>query len=559
MAGSSASTSAPTHADALFSQLERWVAEKPDALSVSFLKDLKLESTDCSFAEMYRLAQCGAATYKNAGLQKGDRILIELPTSEIFAASILGAFYMGLVPAVIAPREERAGETAELEWLHQLELFNPKAVVTELPSVAHEHTLHIEPQSILLADPKQAGERVHGSDMAYVQFSSGSTGAPKALWLDMEAIVFNLEGMHRRIPVTNTHHVFSWLPVYHDMGLFGTFLLAMYVGNPLTMADPGLFARSPLLWFRVLHETGCNCTVGPPSALTGALHLLERRPIEGLDLSNCRRWLVGAEQVTPNLVRKFMTISQQFGAPDNILMPVYGMAEVTLAATVPPSPAKPRYERVDRKAFEKESLAVLAAEDAAPETILEWTACGSELDGQGMQITNENGDVLPEREVGHILLKTKSIFSGYLVDDQVVPREGDWYDTGDLGYIADGEIFVTGRSREVIIKNGRNYAPERIEELAGTVDGVGRGAAFGAFEERRQTERIVLFAEVQAKHLRDSESRDRMRLLIRNALADAHFEIDEVQLFARGTLSRTTSGKIRRKAIQKQYLEAASK
>jgi acyl-CoA synthetase (AMP-forming)/AMP-acid ligase II len=543
----------------LFSQLERWVEEKPDALSVSFLKDLKLVSTDCSFAEVYRLAQCGAATYKTAGLEKGDRVLIELPTSEIFAASILGAFYMGLVPAVIAPREERAGEMSDLEWLHQLELFDPKAVVTELPSVEHEHTLHIEPQSILAADPSRAGERVHGSEMAYVQFSSGSTGAPKALWLDMEAIVFNLEGMHRRIPVTNTHHVFSWLPVYHDMGLFGTFLLAMYIGNPLTMADPGLFARSPLLWFRVLHETDCNCTVGPPSALTGALQLLERRPIEGLDLSDCRRWLVGAEQVTPSLVRKFVEVSTQVGAPDNILMPVYGMAEVTLAATVPPSLAKPRYECVERKAFQERGLAILADHDAAPETTLEWTACGSQLDGQGMEIHDEHGKPLPEREVGHIMLKSKSLFRGYLVDDQVVAREGDWYDTGDLGYVADGEIFVTGRSREVIIKNGRNYAPERIEELAATVDGVGRGAAFGVFDERRQTERIVLFAEVQAKHLRDPENRDHMRLAIRNALAEAHFEIDEVQLFARGTLSRTTSGKIRRKAIQQQYLEGTAR
>ncbi len=559
MPESSASRSAPIGADALFCQLERWVKEKPDALSVSFLKDLKLESTDCSFAEMYRLAQCGAATYKQAGLQAGDRVFIELATSEIFAASILGAFYLGLVPAVIAPREERPGETAEVEWLYQLELFNPKAVVTAQPSVAHEHTVHIDPQSFLVADPDLAGARVHGREMAYVQFSSGSTGSPKALWLDMESIVFNLAGMHKRIPITTTHHVFSWLPVYHDMGLFGTFLLALYVGNPLTMADPSLFARSPLLWFRVMHETECNTTVGPPSALTGALHLLERRPIEGLDLSSCRRWLVGAEQVTPNLVRKFVAMTTGLGAPDNILMPVYGMAEVTLAATVPPSLAKPRYERVDRTTFQKQHQAALAAEDAAPESVLEWTACGSQFDDQGMQICDENGEVLPEREVGHIMLKTESLFSGFLVDDKVTPRQGDWFDTGDLGYIADGELFVTGRSREVIIKNGRNYSPERIEELAGTVEGVGRGAAFGVFEERRQTERIVLFAEVQAKHLRSPENRDGMRLSIRHALAEAHFEIDEVQLFARGSLSRTTSGKIRRKLIQQQYLEGGSK
>jgi len=121
--------------------------------------------------------------------------------------------------------------------------------------------------------------------------------------------------------------------------------------------------------------------------------------------------------------------------------------------------------------------------------------------------------------------------------------------------LADGEIFITGRSREVIIKNGRNHAPERIEELAASVEGVGRGAAFGVFDDRRQTERIVLYLEVHARFLNEAERRDKKRLEIRNALASAHFEIDEVQLFRRGALSRTTSGKIRRSAIRNQHLQ----
>lgn len=555
LVGSSTFPCAVPDADALFQRLERWVEEKPDELSVSFLKDLKLQSADFSFAQIYRLARCGASAYRQAGLCKGDRILIELPTSEVFVASILGAFFLGLIPAVIAPREERASATAELEWRHQLNQFRPKAVVTTQPPVMQEETMHIVPESLLVADPQQSGARAHGSEMAYVQFSSGSTGAPKALWLDMQAIVFNLDRMHHRIPIVKTDHVFSWLPVYHDMGLFGTFLLALYVGNPLTMADPSLFARSPLLWFRVLQECKCNVTVGPPSALSGALHLLERRPPPGLDLSHCRCWLVGAEQVTPNLVRRFAEVTGKYGAAADILLPVYGMAEATLAATIPVNNPKPRTERVQRFAFEHESLALPAPSQAAAEEVLEWTGCGSPLDGQIIRIADSEDNQLPNRQVGRILLMTPSLFSGYLEEDRLVLRQDGWYDTGDLGYFAEGEIFVTGRSREVIIKNGRNHAPERIEELAASVEGVGRSAAFGVFEERRQTERILLFAEVRARHLRNAEQRDAMRLQIRSALASAHFEIDEVQIFARGTLPRTTSGKIRRQAIRQQHLQ----
>ncbi len=555
MTGSSTDTSAVPGADALFQRLERWAVEKPEQLAVTFLQDLKLNSDDYDFAGLYRLVQCGAAAFLEAGLKKGDRVLIELPTSAAFAASILGAFYAGLVPAVVAPREGRTSATADLEWLHQLEVFRPRAVVSSTPATEGEHTIHLTPETVLAADPEGAGTRVHGSEMAYVQFSSGSTGAPKALWLGMEGITFNLEGMHRWVPIIETDHVFSWLPVYHDMGLFGTFLLTLYVGGPITMADPTLFARSPLMWFRVLQEKGCNATVGPPSAVSDALQLLERRPPDDLDLSHCQRWLIGAEQVTPSLIRRFNRIMSAYGVSEETLKPVYGMAEVTLAGTIPRVRRTQRNERVLRHQFEQEYVAVPAADDLPPEQVLEWTGCGIPLEGQGIRIADENGDDLAERHVGRILLDSLSLFTGHLDGDKVIPREGKWHDTGDLGYLADGEIFITGRSREVIIKNGRNHAPERIEELAASVEGVGRGAAFGVFDDRRQTERIVLYLEVHARFLNEAERRDKKRLEIRNALASAHFEIDEVQLFRRGALSRTTSGKIRRSAIRNQHLQ----
>jgi fatty-acyl-CoA synthase len=551
-----------------FDCFERWVREKPDQLAQRFIVNAAMEYECYTFAELWRLTRAAADGYRQAGLRKGDRVLIELPTSPGFAAAILGAFYLGVVPAVIAPAHMRSAETARMEWLHHLDLVQPKVVVSlEPPSPSeegwsehpgHAHLsglIHIHPDQLMAGDPDGAGERVGNAEMSYIQFSSGSTGDPKALLLEMEGIVFNLERMARRIPVLPSDRILSWLPVYHDMGLFGTFMLCIYVGGELTLMDPALFSRSPLLWFRVADEFRCTGTVGPPSALAGALSMLERRPPGPMDFSHFNLWLVGAEQVTPNLVRRFQRIMAGYKMPPNALDPVYGMAEITLAATIPDKPTIASWDRVLREPFEHQGLAEAAGDEVPEEQCLEWTACGYPLDDQGMRITNDDDQDLPDRQVGHILLQSPSLYAGFVHGPKFTPRVGEWHDTGDLGYVADGKLYITGRSREVIIKNGRNYAPERLEDLAATVNGVGRGAAFGVFDPRRETETVVLYVEVHNRYLRDASGRDQVRMLIRTALSQAGFAVDQIELVPRRTLALTTSGKIRRGYIRKQHLD----
>lgn len=554
-----------------FDCFERWVREKPNQLAQRYIVNASMECEEYSFADLMRMTKAAAAAYRQAGLGKGDRVLIELPTCAGFAAAILGAFYLGVVPAVIAPAAMRSAETAQREWLHHVEMVQPKMVVSlqaptagengwpQHPGVVHaERVQHMHPDTLRAGDPDAAGERVGNRDMAYIQFSSGSTGDPKALLLEMEGIVFNLERMGRRIPVLPSDRILSWLPVYHDMGLFGTFMLCVYIGGEITLMDPSLFSRSPLLWFRVADKFRCTGTVGPPSALSGALAMLERRPPGPLDFSHFSLWLVGAEQVTSHLVRRFQRILADYNMPPNALDPVYGMAEITLAATIPDQFEIASWDRVRREPFEVEGVAYPAADDMADEDCLEWTACGYPLDDQYLRITDDDENDLPDRHVGHILLKSPSLYSGFVHGEKFTPRQGEWHDTGDLGYVADGLLYITGRSREVIIKNGRNYAPERLEDLAATVDGVGRGAAFGVFDPRRETETVVLYVEVHNRFLRDAAGRDQVRMRIRKALTDAGFAVDQIELAPRRTLALTTSGKIRRGYIRKQHLQQLS-
>lgn len=534
----------------LFEQLDYWAKTTPDDLCLRFVRDLSGTTESFSYAAVQGLARAGAAAYRAAGLQPGDRVLLDLPTDEHFVAAILGAFHLGLTPASVAPLEQRRGAAAELDWMHHVESLAPAAIVSRGNPPACGLPVLL-PEELSAGDPEAAGPRAPQEQVRYVQYSSGSTGSPKALQLNMEGITFNLFGMHRQLPFTKRDHTVAWLPMYHDMGLFGTLLLALQSGGKLTLMDPSLFSRSPLLWFKMIEQEGATLTVGPPSAFKAAFELLKRRPPESLDLSTCRLWICGSEQVTPELIELFHETIVPYGAPPEALKPVYGMAEITLAATMCPFARGQVFAELDRETFEKEKRAVAPI---AGQPTLRWTGVGSMMDGQACRIVDDAGQELADNHVGRIELQSPSLFAGTLDRGVFSPRAGAWHDTGDLGFRRGDELFITGRSRELIIKNGRNYVPERIEEMAMTVGDTGRAAAFGVFDPRRQTERAIVMLEVHPRAMADAAKRDATRLAVRKTLAEAGYEIDEAILVARGSLPRTTSGKIRRTACRAQYL-----
>jgi acyl-CoA synthetase (AMP-forming)/AMP-acid ligase II len=549
----------PVPAGALFDSLDRWAEQKPDAEALRFVRDLGGESEAFSYADVQALRLAGARLLASQGIGAGQRVLLDLPTDERFVAAILGAFHLGAWPASVAPMEVRRGEAAEQEWRHHLEVFAPDLIISAgtppesaVPLLAADAFLEAHSRdepAPPCADPQS---------MRYVQFSSGSTGSPKPIVLGMEGIAFNLERMREHIPIHDDDRVFSWLPMYHDMGLFGTLLLALHTGCQLTLMDPGLFSRAPMTWFQSIDRFRARITVGPPSALKASLELLRRRPPESLDLSSCDRWICGSEQVTPEVMQSFAEVLAPYGMDRKVLHPVYGMAEITLTATLPPPRRVAPVEVIDRARFEDEHRAqtvdlTTEADDFPPsttETTLGWTGVGQVMPGQACRIVDEDGQVVADGVVGRVELDSPSLYLGTLQGEQFLPREAGWHDTGDLGYLRGDELFITGRRRELIIKNGRNYAPERIEELAATIDGVGRSAAFGDFDPQRQTERAVLVAEAHPRVLRESAQRDQLRLQVRQALARAGYELDEVRLIPRGELPRTTSGKIRRAACR---------
>jgi acyl-CoA synthetase (AMP-forming)/AMP-acid ligase II len=252
-------------------------------------------------------------------------------------------------------------------------------------------------------------------------------------------------------------------------------------------------------------------------------------------------------------VKLFQETLETYGVRTAALRPVYGMAEATLAVSFTPFGRGARLDRVDRQEFETLGIArKIPSGSDIPQ--LEWVSAGCALPGIELRIVNEACEPVSERRVGRIWIASSSLYAAALEEGTFRAREGSWLDTGDLGYLADGELYITGRSKDIIIKNGRNYVPDRLEQLANFVDGVRRCVAIGIFDEAKATERVVLMIETAARNVNDAEARDRLRLEVRRALTEAGYPVDEICLMPRGAMSLTTSGKVRRRECRETYL-----
>jgi acyl-CoA synthetase (AMP-forming)/AMP-acid ligase II len=547
----------------------------PGRIALRFLKDASGGYETYTWPDVVRLAWQGLATLKNRGLNQGDRVLLALPTSEGFVAGALGALWGGMIPTNVAlplnrlasststtysrsdERSNRNGfSTFEAEWQNLISSLAPSAIIsettlpsTDVPVIKPEELLkptQSSPDKMNFPDPNQ---------IAYIQFTSGSTGRPRGIALNLKGICANLEGMRWRLRTVPEDRGLTWLPMYHDMGFFGSFLLPLYCGFPLTMMDPSLFIANPLLWLRVISEMEVTITPTPVSALQTCLDLLQRRPQPHLDLSSCTQFIVGAEPIPPRLVQNFNNVLTRYGALESALRPSYGLAEVTLAATIPMLGRVSKVDWIQRESLEIDRKAVPTHAEASDAQ--GYVSTGIPLEGTQIQIVSENREPLPDRHVGRIMIQSSSLLIAVLEDGTLHPRNEGWLDTGDLGYFSDGELFVTGRRKDIIIKRGRNYSPDRIEDLATLVEGVHRAAAFGLYDETSLTEKVILLVETRGKYNGKVDHRDQIRLSVRSHLWSTGYEIDTVHIVPKGSLPRTTSGKIRRQHCRELFLQNA--
>ncbi len=552
-------TLAPTLTAALDQAAER------DDLGFTHISD-EGPSRPVSYAALASRARRVAAALQAAGLRQGDRVALILPDSVEFIDTIFGCMAAGIIAVPMYPPLN----LAQLQvWLsgcaHTLRSAGCALMVTDAavrpllgtlmsaaPSLRGVETLATLLDRVA-PDARPRAPRITPDDVAFLQYTSGSTSRPKGVTLTHGNLVANTGaiGVGLALSRHDPRPGVSWLPLYHDMGLIGcVFTPVVYAMGGVTLMSPLLFLKRPSLWLRQISERRAAFTFAPNFAYGLANARVKDSEIAGLDLSCLVAAGCGAEPIQRATLQAFADRYAPYGFRRRAFLPCYGMAEHSLAVTFVGLEDDLRADRVAPSA-----LARGRAQAPEGEAALDVVSCGRPFPGHQIRIVGEGGERLPEGEVGQIQLSGPSVMRGYWEDPErtaAVLQDG-WLSTGDLGYLKDGELYVTGRIKDLIIVNGRNFYPTDLEWQASLVPGVRRGnvVAFGVQDARLGRERVVLAVECRELHRAD-EIRAAVTAAVLEALS---LRLDEVLLLAPGSLPKTSSGKLQRARTAQLYQE----
>ena len=535
------------------------------------------DSISFSYAECYDVALRAAAHLQRRGIGRGDRVLLILPTGPSFMAAFYGCQILGAIPVPVVPplslarMEEHLARIARIARVCEAK----GAVVTpQLTAVlrvarskhrdAREALSNLILGADLLAEEEALLEIVptRAEDPAFLQFTSGSTGDPKGVVLPHKSLLANMYGIGRGADFRAGDVACAWLPLFHDMGLIGHFLASAAWGLPLVLMPPEKFIRSPKEWLKAMSRYKGTASAAPNFAYSLCVKKIKDRDLTDVDLSSWRVAFCGAEPINHETVTRFVDRFEPHGFKAETFFPVYGMAEFSLAATFPLAGTKPRFDRIERQTFEREGVARQvgeATEGAQAPTNPDhavWVSVGRALPGgHEVRIVDRDGKPLPDRREGEIEVRGPSLMAGYykapLATAEAL-RDG-WLRTGDRGYLAEADLFVTGRTKEIIIKGGKNLYPQDVEVAAARVDGIRVGccAAFGLGNQQRGTEDLILVCETRVE---GAEERASLMSAVRSAVLEAIGATPDVVLLVEpGTVPKTSSGKIQRDLMRKRY------
>jgi 1-acyl-sn-glycerol-3-phosphate acyltransferase len=554
---------ARTMPEALWSRAD----DQPARTHVWMRADDGVEDT-ITYARLRDEAAAIAGALRDRGLARGDTVGLMVPTGFDFLAAFQGVLLAGGIAVPIYPpaRLDRLEEYAARQAA-----ILADAGVTMLLTVARARAVAAllrprVPTLRLVATVRElAGDGASwpspegkGSDPAFIQYTSGSTGAPKGVLLTHDNLLSNVVAVGDALRMTPEDVGASWLPLYHDMGLIGSWLFCLHAGLPIAIQSPLAFLTRPERWLRAIHEHRVTLSPAPNFAYELCARKIPDRALEGLDLSSWRVALNGAEPVNPDTIERFVRRFEPYGFRRQTMFPAYGLAENSVALLFPPPGRGPVIDAVDRESFERTGVAAPFSGGGTP---LRFASVGRAVLGHEVKVVDAAGAEVGERVVGRLVFRGPSMTSGYFHKPEATEAirvAGGFLDTGDLAYRAGGEFYVTGRSKDLIIKAGRNLVPQEIEEAASAVEGIRKGCvvAFGVDRDGLGTEELVIVAETRA---RDAGEREALEgAVVQRVAAAVGVPPDTVLLAAPGTVPKTSSGKIRRSATRDLYLAGAA-
>jgi len=519
--------------------------------------DAREHETKLTHAELVARALRAAAGIAARGIAPGERVAIIAATGPEFFDGFFGAVLAGAVPVPLYP-PVRLGRLTEY---HERTAAMLRAAHVRLV-LADARTRRVLGRTIERARPELGCEllsevqaspsepRAQDPDaLAFIQFSSGTTQAPKPVALTHRQVLANVDAIAGAIraayPESESfrHSAVSWLPLYHDMGLVGGVFTSLFQQRELCLIPPELFIARPALWLRALSRHRATVSPAPNFAYALCAERIRDEELAGIDLSAWRVAMNGAEPVTPSVLAGFVERFARCGLREEALTPVYGLAEATLAVTFSSLRERFAVRRFDSRALLEDGRAVDAGTEGVPIVSL-----GPPLPGFALAIVDEAAGALPERRLGRVLARGPSIMQGYDGRPEETARalRGGWLDTGDVGFLCGGELYLHGRAKDLIIVRGRNHAPHDIEQALNDVAGVRAGcsAAVGALAEDGAGEVLWVFVE-RARGAREGDVAI-AEAARRCVLERCGLRAERVLVLAPGTLPRTSSGKIRR-------------
>ena len=552
----------PQSAATLLDVLEWHSAAHPERAHV-LLDDGTRTTATITYRKLRDSAAQLAAGLRERGFKPGESIAIMLPTSEAFFTAFFGALYAGCVPVPIYPpfrpsqleehlrRQGAILSNAQTALLLTMPSWRPMAglLVGQVKGLRSIESVESLGDAAVAAAPLPRAPE----DTALIQYTSGSTGDPKGVVLSHANLLANIRAMGEAIEASAADVFVSWLPLYHDMGLIGAWLGSLYYAAPAAIMAPLRFLARPESWLWAICRYRGTLSAAPNFAYELCLRKIEDSDIAGLDLSSLRMTVNGAEAVSPSTLRNFTARFAPYGLRASALAPVYGLAENAVGLAFPPLGRLPIIDRVERRAMTYRGEAVAAA--AQDPTALEFVACGRALPRHQIRILDETGHELKDRREGRLQFQGPSATAGYF-RSPAKTRElfaGDWLDSGDLAYTVSGDVFISGRRKDIIIRAGRNIYPHEVEEAVGNIEGVRKGcvAAFGVPDPESGTERVVIVAETRVA---DEAARGRIRERIDDVVTTLlEAPADDVVLARQHAVLKTSSGKIRRAACRALY------
>ncbi len=523
--------------------------QTPEKVGARFL-DRRGGGEEYSFGELSRRASNSATTLRRAGVSPGDRVVLVCPTEVGFYDAFFGTLMAGATPVPVYP-PLRLGKLDE--WVDRtaglVERAGARAIIADRRTrrlLGRVHSASGKSARLVKLENLPIGDAMPAAvpdpdDLALVQFSSGTTRDPAPVTLTHRQIIANIEAIVRQLPDEALEHggCVSWLPLYHDMGLIGCVLTTLCCGETMTLIGPENFLARPRIWLEALSEYGGTVSPAPNFAYARCVEKIGPDDLDGLDLS---KWVVamnGAEPIAVDSMREFQQRFAPVGLRPEALSPVYGLAEAALAVTFSP------FDRpFEATTFDRLELATGRAVPA--ETGVELPSLGRPLDGYDVKVCDDDGARVDEGTVGQVWVRGPSITKRYL--DGEDPRVDGWFDTGDRGFLYEGELYVSGRAKDVVVVRGQNHCAHDLERACDDVAGVRPGCVVAVSHLDSTGEKVVMFVEAreQTQGLAE-ECRSRVN-------AQTGVKPDVVLVLEPGTLPRTSSGKLRRRASLEAHL-----